>query len=108
MTHVDFSARVQTVDRERHPLYRKLLEAFHRKTGCPVLVNTSFNLGWDPIVCTPREAYATFMSCDLDVLCVGPFLLRKRQQRAWIDDRDSTVDFLLDALVCPCGSSSAL
>jgi len=85
VTHVDFSARVQTVDLVRHPLYRRLLEAFHRKTGCPVLINTSFNLGWEPIVCTPKEAYETFMSSDIDALCVGHFVLQKREQRAWVE-----------------------
>jgi carbamoyltransferase len=108
VTHVDYSARVQTVDSERHGLYRKLLEAFYRKTGCPVLVNTSFNLGWDPIVCTPQEAYATFMACDLDVLCMGPFVLRKRRQRAWVEERPGSADFLEDALECPCGSGFTL
>jgi carbamoyltransferase len=76
VTHVDYSARLQTVD-ERHGLYRRLLEAFHRQTDCPVLVNTSFNLGWEPIVCTPREAYETFMSSDIDVLCLGHYVLTK-------------------------------
>ena len=57
VTHVDYSARVQTVDAERNRLFHALLSAFHRKTGCPVVVNTSFNLGWDPIVCSPRDAY---------------------------------------------------
>jgi carbamoyltransferase len=80
VTHVDYSARIQTIDAERHGLFRKLLEAFYRKTGCPVLVNTSFNLGWEPIVCTPREAYNTFMSSDIDVLCLGHFLLSKSAQ----------------------------
>ncbi len=79
VTHVDYSARVQTVDRERHGIYRQLLESFHRKTGCPVLINTSFNLGREPIVCTPRDAYSTFMSCGMDLLCMGPFLLSKNE-----------------------------
>ena len=107
VTHVDYSARVQTVDLNRHGLYRKLIEAFYRKTGCPVLINTSFNLGWDPIVCTPQEAYSTFMSCDLDVLCMGPFILRKRAQQAWVPSV-ATRDFLEDVLSCPCGSGSPL
>jgi|GEM_PF-33669 len=83
ITHVDFSARLQTVD-ERHGLYRKLIEAFHRKTGCPVIVNTSFNLGWDPIVNTPKDAYDTFMSCDMDVLVMGHYVLTKPAQRSWM------------------------
>jgi carbamoyltransferase len=86
VTHVDCSARVQAVDPERHGIYRQLLEAFYRKTGCPVLINTSFNLGWEPIVCTPQEAYSTFMLCDMDVLRIGPFVLSKIRfpaSRAW-------------------------
>jgi carbamoyltransferase len=83
VTHVDYSARIQTVDRQRHGLYRGVLEAFYHKTGCPVLVNTSFNLGWEPIVCTPREAYRTFMSSEIDVLCLGHFLLTKAEQPAF-------------------------
>lgn len=82
ITHVDYSARLQTVD-ERHGLYRTLIESFYRKTGCPVIVNTSFNLGWDPIVNTPREAYETFMSCDMDALVMGHFVLTKSAQRSW-------------------------
>lgn len=78
VTHVDYSARVQTVDASRHGLYRRLIESFHEKSGCPVIVNTSFNLGWDPIVCTPREAYATFMASDIDVLCLGSYVLTKK------------------------------
>ncbi len=110
VTHVDYSARVQTVDAERHGLYRKLLESFYRKTGCPVLINTSFNLGWDPIVCTPGEAYSTFMSCDLDVLCMGPFLLRKRAQKASAPALAAVgaTDFFAGGLICPCGSGGQL
>jgi carbamoyltransferase len=104
VTHVDYSARIQTVDAARHGLYRKLLEAFHRRTGCPVIVNTSFNLGWDPIVCTPQEAYATFMASDIDVLCMGSFLLAKKAQTASIAlERGSGVAFR-----CPCGCGGAL
>lgn len=79
ITHVDHSARLQTVH-AGSGLFRQLLETFHARTGCPALVNTSFNLGWEPIVRTPREALDTFMSCDLDVLAIGPFVVEKRQQ----------------------------
>jgi SAM-dependent methyltransferase len=68
----------------RHGLYRQLIEAFYRKTGCPVVVNTSFNLGWDPIVHTPKDAYDTFMSCDIDVLVLGHFVLTKPAQASWV------------------------
>ena len=62
----------------------KLIEAFYRKTGCPVVVNTSFNLGWDPIVCSPKEAYDTFMASDIDVLCMGHYVLTKPAQQAFV------------------------
>jgi SAM-dependent methyltransferase len=80
VTHVDYSARVQTVDAERHGRLRRLMEKFYERTGCPVMVNTSFNLGWEPIVCSPRDAYDTFMSCELDMLCMGNFVLSKERQ----------------------------
>ena len=106
VTHVDNSARVQTVDAERHGLLRKLMETFYRKTGCPVMVNTSFNLGWDPIVCTPKDAYDTFMSCDIDVLCMGRHILKKRAQPSWIATadgrgRDEALEPLLASPCCP-------
>jgi carbamoyltransferase len=84
VTHVDFSARLQTVDAERHGRFRRLLEAFHARTGCPLLVNTSFNLGWEPIVATPADAYRTFMSSEMDALAIGCMLLEKRRQPAWV------------------------
>jgi len=79
-THVDYSARIQTVDRVRHGRLRTLMEDFFAQTGCPVLVNTSFNLGWAPIVCSPKDAYDTFMATELDVLCIGNFVLKKGAQ----------------------------
>jgi len=104
VTHVDYSARIQTVDAERHGLYHRLLDAFYRQTGCPVFVNTSFNLGWDPIVCTPAEAYETFMSSDIDLLCMGHFLLAKPRQAAWVrNGPDHGADEVLDPILCsPC------
>ena len=68
ITHVDYSARVQTVDAERNPRFYRLLQAFHEQTGCPVLVNTSFNVRGEPIVCTPQDAYRCFMATDMDAL----------------------------------------
>jgi carbamoyltransferase len=103
VTHVDDSARIQTVDAERNSVYRKLLESFHRKTDCPVVVNTSFNLGWEPIVRTPREAYETFMSSDIDALCMGHILLTKPAQRAWVGGgRERRARLLEDLLASPC------
>ena len=80
VTHVDHSARVQTVDRETNPRYHALLEAFKARTGCPVLVNTSFNVRGEPIVCTPADAFRCFMGTDLDCLAVGNCFLRKAEQ----------------------------
>jgi carbamoyltransferase len=82
VTHVDYSARIQTVDRDAHPLYYQLLQAFKARTGCAVLVNTSFNVRGEPIVCTPEDAFRCFMGTDLDVLVAGRCVLRKSQQDA--------------------------
>ena len=91
VTHVDYSARVQTVD-ERHGRFHRLLQAFHKHTGCPVLVNTSFNLSWEPIVLTPEEAYHTFMQSEMDVLVLEDCVLRKREQRVGIRSRTPVDD----------------
>ena len=80
VTHVDYSARVQTVHRETNPRYHALLEAFRAKTGCPVLVNTSFNVRGEPIVCTPADAFRCFMGTDIDCLAIGRCFLRKEAQ----------------------------
>jgi carbamoyltransferase len=80
VTHVDYSARIQTVHRESNPLYYGLLERFKARTGCPVLVNTSFNVRGEPIVCTPEDAFRCFMGTGLDLLVVGRCVLRKEQQ----------------------------
>ena len=79
ITHVDCSARVQTVDL-RHGLFHRVMEKFYERTGCPVIVNTSFNLSWEPIVCTPQEAYNTFMQSEMDALVLENFLLQKSEQ----------------------------
>ena len=80
VTHVDYSARIQTVHEDTNPRYYALLSAFERKTGCPVLVNTSFNVRGEPIVCTPEDAFRCFMGNELDVLAVGNCYLRKEGQ----------------------------
>ncbi len=83
VTHVDYSARVQTVDAQRNPLLCRLLTRFHQKTGCPVLINTSFNVRGEPIVCTPDDAYRCFTATDMDVLVLGRHVLyNERQTRA--------------------------
>ncbi|MEO5589836.1 MAG: carbamoyltransferase [Gemmatimonadaceae bacterium] len=88
VTHLDYSARVQTVSRDRTPLYHELISEFDRLTGCPVLINTSFNVRGEPMVCSPADAYRCFMRTHLDYLAIGPFLLAKSDQptfdeRAW-------------------------
>lgn len=80
VTHVDYSARIQTVHKETNPAFHELLEAFKAKTGCSVLVNTSFNVRGEPIVCTPEDAFRCFMGSEIEVLVVGNCLLRKEDQ----------------------------
>jgi len=77
VTHIDYSARVQTVTHDTNPNYYDLIKEFERLTGCPVLVNTSFNVRGEPIVCTPADAYQCFMRTHIDYLVLGPFLLDK-------------------------------
>jgi carbamoyltransferase len=80
VTHVDYSARIQTVHNETNPRYHALLRRFNKRTGCPVIVNTSFNVRGEPIVCTPEDAFRCFMGTNMDVLAVGNCFLRKEQQ----------------------------
>jgi carbamoyltransferase len=98
VTHVDYSARVQTVRREDNPAYYDLIAAFDRLTGCPVVVNTSFNVRGEPIVCTPEEAYTCFMRTEMDCLVVGEFVLEKGAQdaSAFVDDVAWQEEFQLD------------
>jgi carbamoyltransferase len=81
VTHVDYSARLQTVDRERNPRFHALLQAFHERTGCPILVNTSFNVRGEPIVCTPADALRCFFATEIDVLVIEDFVVRKNAVR---------------------------
>jgi carbamoyltransferase len=80
VTHVDYSARIQTVHADTNPRYHALLEAFNERTGCPVLVNTSFNVRGEPIVCTPEEAFRCFMGTEIEVLVAGNCVLDKTRQ----------------------------
>ena len=80
VTHVDYSARVQTVHKETNPRYHSLLSLFSERTGCPVLVNTSFNVRGEPIVCTPEDAFRCFMGTEIEALAVGNCFLRKDAQ----------------------------
>jgi carbamoyltransferase len=79
-THVDYSARIQTVHKETNPRYHALLSAFKKRTSCPVLVNTSFNVRGEPIVCTPEDAFRCFMGTDIDVLVAENCFLLKEEQ----------------------------
>jgi len=96
VTHVDYSARVQTVRREENPLYHQLISEFDKLTGCPVVVNTSFNVRGEPIVCTPQDAYRCFMRTGIDCLAVEDFLLDKADQPAIEDDGSWQKEFQLD------------
>ena len=82
VTHVDFSARLQTVDADRNPRFYHLLEAFERRTGCPVLVNTSFNVRGEPIVCTPEDAYRCFLATGMDALVMEDIVVAKDETDA--------------------------
>ena len=80
ITHIDYSARVQTVSSKTNPRYHKLITAFKEKTGCPTVVNTSFNVRGEPIVCTPQDAYRCFMRTEMDVLVLENQILLKKEQ----------------------------
>jgi carbamoyltransferase len=88
VTHVNYSARVQTVSREDNANYYDLIKAFERRTGCGLVVNTSFNVRGEPIVCTPRDAYTCFMRTNMDYLVMWPFLLDKADQPEWKEEVD--------------------
>lgn len=96
ITHVDYSARIQTVHEETNPRYYGLLKAFESRTGCGVLVNTSFNVRGEPIVCTPDDAYRCFMRTEMDYLVVENFLLAKEDQPKWAKDESWMEEFELD------------
>ena len=96
VTHVDYSARLQTVRREANPLYHEILSAFRRKTGCPVVVNTSFNVRGEPIVCTPEDAYRCFMRTSMDALVLENHVLLREDQPKWREAEDWRKTFSLD------------
>ncbi|MCM3871123.1 MAG: carbamoyltransferase [Pyrinomonadaceae bacterium] len=98
ITHVDYSARIQTVRREDHPAYYDVIAAFERQTGCPVVVNTSFNVRGEPIVCTPEQAYTCFMRTEMDCLVMEDYIITKeeRGEGALIDDMAWQEEFQLD------------
>lgn len=96
VTHVDYSARIQTVDSLRNPGLHKIMEKFDDITGCGVLVNTSFNVRGEPIVCTPEDAYKCFMRTDMDVLVIEDFILYKEEQKELIEETDWRAQYELD------------
>lgn len=96
VTHVDDSARVQTISREDNPLYYGLIGEFYKLTGVPVVINTSFNVRGEPIVCTPEDAYACFMRTKMDNLVMGDFMMRKEEQKPFVENEDWQKEFRLD------------
>ncbi len=96
ITHVDYSARIQSVSKKTNPLYHQILTKFNDKYGCPVIVNTSFNVRGEPIVCTPKDAYLCFMRTEMDYLIMGNYLLDKKNQKIIVEDSDWRNEFELD------------
>jgi len=96
VTHVDHSARIQSINRSQNSLYYDLIKEFDRRTGVPVIINTSFNVRGEPIVCTPEDAYRCFMRTHMDYLVLGPYLLDKKNQPAFSEDKDWREEFQLD------------
>ena len=95
VTHVDYSARIQTVHKDTNPRYHALISAFEQHTGCPVIVNTSFNVRGEPIVCTPEDAFHCFMGTGVETLAIGNCFLRKQDQDASLA-KDYKTAFELD------------
>ena len=99
ITHVDYSARVQTVDDERNPVLHNLMTKFHDQTGCPVMINTSFNVRGEPIVCTPEDAFRCFQMTGMDVLVLGRHVVEKKNQNLDVDEsqqQEHLAQFQLD------------
>lgn len=96
VTHVDYSARLQTVSHESSPEFHAIIAEFDALTGCPVVINTSFNVRGEPIVCTPEEAYRCFMRTGMDYLVLGSYLLNKADQPDAADDLIDKTDLVLD------------
>jgi carbamoyltransferase len=94
ITHVDYSARVQTVDRDRNPRFHRVMEAFYHMTGCPVLVNTSFNVRGEPIVCSPEDAYRCFLATEMDALVLEDFIILKSQMQGTAPGAQARAEYL--------------
>jgi len=96
VTHIDYSARIQSVNKATNPLYHQMISRFKEKYGCPVIINTSFNVRGEPIVCSPEDAYRCFMRTEMDYLIIGNFLLDKQKQTAIKNDKNWKEEFVLD------------
>ena len=96
ITHVDYSARIQSVNKQINPRFHQMLTKFNDKYGCPIIVNTSFNVRGEPIVCSPEDAYICFMRTQMDYLIIGNYLLDKNEQRKLSDDVNWQTEFELD------------
>ena len=92
ITHIDFSARVQTVHKETNEPYWKMINAFKDRTGCGMVVNTSFNVRGEPIVCTPEDAYRCFMNTEMDYLVIGEYVFAKQYQPEWLEKAEFEKD----------------
>ena len=96
ITHVDYSARIQTVDKKDHPQYHKMIEEFKKRTGYGVIINTSFNVRGEPIVCTPQDAYLCFMRTQMDLLVLEDCILYKEEQPSLKEEKDWRKYYELD------------
>lgn len=96
VTHVDYSARIQTVSKERNPRFYNIIKEFEKLTGCGVIVNTSFNVRGEPIVNSPQDAYVCFMRTEMDVLVIGNFILYKEEQPVFTEEKDWREEYELD------------
>jgi carbamoyltransferase len=96
VTHVDYSARIQTVDGKYNQKFYNLIKEFDKLTNCPVLINTSFNVRGEPIVCSPQDSYRCFMRTEIDVLAIENFILLKADQPKFLDDLDWQKTYELD------------
>jgi len=96
ITHVDHSARIQSVNQETNPAYHEIIKAFEDLTGYGIIINTSFNVRGEPIVCTPEDAYRCFMRTEMDYLVLDSYILSKKEQPAWNETGDWRKDYELD------------
>ena len=96
ITHLDYSARIQTVNRNDKPDFYQVIKEFENLTGCAVVVNTSFNVRGEPIICTPEDAYRCFMRTEMDVLVMEDFILFKEEQSSWEEGKEWRNELILD------------